>query len=185
MPKDWKDFLDPKWKGEFSIDDTRYEWFYALQKIYGVQEANKLIAGFIQNGVHQRRGGTLRAQLVGAGEESCGLGVYLNNVHELLEPGAPVSYSVPEPVLVVPVINMMAKLPPHPNAAILLYDFTLTPEAMSHYTRANAMAPARDNLPLVQAVRDLQGKRTYVVDVEASSRDYEKTVKEYRSLLKK
>jgi iron(III) transport system substrate-binding protein len=184
-PKDWKDFLDPKWKGEFSIDDTRYEWFYALQKIYGVQEANKLIAGFIQNGVHQRRGGTLRAQLVGAGEESCGLGVYLNNVHELLEPGAPVNYSVPEPVLVVPVINMMAKLPPHPYAAILLYDFTLTPEAMSHYTRANAMAPARDNLPLVQAVRDLQGKRTYVIDVEASSRDYEKTVKEYRSLLKK
>ena len=184
-PGDWRDFLDPKWKREFSIDDTRYEWFYALQKIYGAQEANKLISGFIQNGVHLRRGGTLRAQLVGAGEESCGLGVYLNNVHELLEPGAPVNYSVPEPVLVVPVINMMAKLAPHPYTAILLYDFILTPEAMGHYTRANAMAPARDNLPLVQAVRDLQGKRVHVIDVEASSRDYEKTVKEYRSLLKK
>jgi ABC-type Fe3+ transport system substrate-binding protein len=24
-PNDWKDFLDPKWKGAFSIDDTRYE----------------------------------------------------------------------------------------------------------------------------------------------------------------
>ena len=47
------------------------------------------------------------------------------------------------------------------------------------------MAPARDNLPLVQAVRDLQGKRVHVIDVEASSRDYEKTVKEYRALLKK
>jgi iron(III) transport system substrate-binding protein len=184
-PNDWKDFLDPKWKGEFSIDDTRYEWFYALQKIYGREEANRLITGFTQNGVHQRRGGTLRAQLVGAGEESCGLGVYLNNVHELLELGAPVNYSVPEPVLVVPVINMMAKLPPHPYAAILLYDFILTPEATGLYTRANAMAPARDNLPLVPAVRELQGKRTYVIDVEASSRDYEKTVKEYRSLLKK
>jgi iron(III) transport system substrate-binding protein len=184
-PGDWRDFLDPKWKREFSIDDTRYEWFYALQKIYGAQEANKLISGFIQNGVHLRRGGTLRAQLVGAGEESCGLGVYLNNVHELLEPGAPVNYSVPEPVLVVPVINMMAKLAPHPYTAILLYDFILTPEAMGHYTRANAMAPARDNLPLVQAVRDLQGKRVHVIDVEASSRDYEKTVKEYRALLKK
>jgi len=37
----------------------------------------------------------------------------------------------------------------------------------------------------VQAVRDLQGNRVYVIDVEASSRDHEKTVKEYRSLLKK
>ena len=105
-PNDWKDFLDPKWKGEFSIDDTRYEWFYALQKIYGDQEANRLITGFRQNGVNLRRGGTLRAQLVGAGEESCGLGVYLNNVRDLSEQSAPVNYAVPEPVLVVPVINM-------------------------------------------------------------------------------
>jgi ABC-type Fe3+ transport system substrate-binding protein len=183
-PNDWKDFLDPKWKGEFSIDDTRYEWFYALQQIYGREEGNKMINGFRQNGVNLRRGGTLRAQLVGAGEESCGLGVYLNNVRDLLEQNAPVTYSVPEPVIVVPVINMMAKLPPHPYAAILLYDFILTPGATGQYTRANAMAPARDNLPLVKEVMELQGKRTYVVDVEASSRDYEKTVKEYNSLLK-
>ena len=47
-PNDWKDFLDHKWKGEFSIDDTRYEWFYALQKIYGDQEVNRLITGFRQ-----------------------------------------------------------------------------------------------------------------------------------------
>ena len=31
-PNAWKDFLDAKWKGAFSLDDTRYEWFYALQK---------------------------------------------------------------------------------------------------------------------------------------------------------
>jgi iron(III) transport system substrate-binding protein len=184
-PGDWRDFVDPRWKGEFSIDDTRYEWFYALQQNYGAQEANKLIAGFRQNGVNLRRGGTLRAQLVGAGEESCGLGVYLNNVRDLTELNAPVNFSVPEPVIVVPVINMMAKLPPHPYAAMLLYDFLLTPEATGQYTRANAMAPARDNLPLVKEVVELQGKRTYVVDVEASSREYDKTVKEYNSLLKK
>ena len=181
---DWKDFLDPKWRGEFSIDDTRYEWFYALQQIYGRQEANRMITGFRQNGVNLRRGGTLRSQLVGAGEEACGLGVYLNNVRDLLEQNAPVTYSVPEPVIVVPVVNMMAKLPPHAYAAILLYDFILSPEATGQYTRANAMAPARDNLPLVKEVAELQSKRTYVVDVEASSRDYEKTVKEYNSLLK-
>ena len=124
-PNDWKDFLDSKLKGDFSIDDTRYEWFYALQKIYGAQEVERLITGFKQNGVSLRRGGTLRAQPVGAGEESCGLGVYLNNVRDLLEQSAPVNYSVPEPVLVVPVINMMAKLPPHPFATILLHDFIL------------------------------------------------------------
>ena len=67
------------------------------------------------------------------------------------------------------------------------YSFStiLTQEATGQYTRANAMAPARDNLPLVKEVLKLQGKRTYVVDVERSSRDYEKTVKEYNGLLEK
>jgi iron(III) transport system substrate-binding protein len=183
-PGDWKEFLDPRWKGEFSIDDTRYEWFYALQQMYGREEASRLIAGFRKNGVFLRRGGTLRAQLVAAGEELCGLGVYLNNVKDLLDQNAPVAYSVPEPAIIVPVINMMPKVAPHPYAAILLYDFTLTPESTGQYTRANAMAPARDNLPLVKEVAALQGKRNYVVDVEASSRDYDKTVKEYGALLK-
>jgi iron(III) transport system substrate-binding protein len=183
-PNAWKDFLDLKWKGAFSIDDTRYEWFYALQKIYGAEEANRLIAGFRQNGVVVRRGSTLRSQFVAAGEESCALGVYLGNVHLLLGKNAPVNYSVPEPAIMVPVINMMAKLPPHPYAAILLYDFILSPEGMGQYARANTVVPAREGLPVIQEVAELQGKRFHVIDVEASSRDYEKTVKEYNSLLK-
>jgi len=183
-PNAWKEFLDPKWKGAFSIDDTRYEWFYAVQKIYGAEEANRLIAGFKQNGAVLRRGSTLRSQFVAAGEESCALGVYLGNVHLLLEKSAPVIYSVPEPAIMVPVINMMAKLPPHPNAAILLYDFILTPEAMGQYARANAVVPGREGLPVIKEVAELQGKRFHVIDVEASSRDYEKTVKEYNKLLK-
>ena len=184
-PNAWKDFLDPKWKGMFSIDDTRYEWFYALQKIHGTEEANRLIGGYKQNDVVVRRGSTLRSQFVAAGEESCALGVYLGNVHLLLGKNAPVNYSVPEPTIMVPVINMMAKLPPHPYAAILLYDFILTPEAMSQYARANAVVPARDGLSVVKEVAELQGKGFHVIDVEGSSRDYEKTVKEYSSLLKK
>jgi len=84
----------------------------------------------------------------------------------------------------VPVINMMAKIPPHPYAAILLYDFILTPEAMAQYASANAVVPAREGLPVIKEVAELQGRRFHVIDVEASSRDYEKTVKEYNSLLK-
>ena len=185
VPNGWKDFIDPKWNGAFSIDDTRYEWFYALQKIYGAEEANRLIAGFRKNGVVVRRGSTLRSQFVAAGEESCALGVYLGNVHLLLQKGAPINYSVPEPAIMVPVINMMTKLPPHPYAAILLYDFILSAEAIGQYAKANAVVPGREGLPVSKEVAELQGKRFHVIAVEASSRDYEKTVKEYGSLLSK
>jgi hypothetical protein len=40
-------------------------------------------------------------------------------------------------------------------------------------------------VPMIKEVAELQGKRFHPIDVEASSRDYEKTVKEYNALLKK
>jgi len=55
----------------------------------------------------------------------------------------------------VPVINMMVKLPPHPYAAILLYDFILSPEAIGQYARANAVVPGRDGLPVIKEVAEL------------------------------
>ena len=47
------------------------------------------------------------------------------------------------------------------------------------------VVPGREGLPVTKEVAELQGKRFHLIDVEASSRDYEKTVKEYNSLLKK
>ncbi len=48
-----------------------------------------------------------------------------------------------------------------------------------------AVVPGRDGLPVIKDVAELMGKRFHVIDVEASSLDYEKTVKEYTSLVKK
>ena len=50
----------------------------------------------------------------------------------------------------------------------------LTPEAMGQYARANAVVPAREGLPVIKEVAELQEKRFHVIDVEASSRDYER-----------
>jgi iron(III) transport system substrate-binding protein len=184
-PKSWKDFVDPKWKGDFSIDTERFQWFYALQKIYGDEEARKSILAYVQNGAQIRRGGTLQAQLVAAGEYACALAVYLDNVHLLLKSGAPVTYSVPEPVLLSPTIIMMPKFPPHPYAAILLYDYLLSPEGLSHFTRNNALFPPRENVAMVDEVKLLKGKPMFFIEVEDSSRGYTKISESYQSLLRK
>lgn len=91
--------------------------------MHGAEEAGRLITGFVQKGLVVRTGSTLRSQFVAADEELCTLVVYLGNVHLLLAKNAPLNYSVPEATIRVPDINMMAKLPPHPDAAILLDDF--------------------------------------------------------------
>ena len=184
VPKEWKDFADPKWKGDFSIDAERFPWFYALQKIYGDEGATKLVKAYVQNGGQIRRGGTLQSQLVAAGEYSCAVAVYLDSAHLLLKAGAPIVYSVPEPVLLSPTIIMMPKFPPHPYGAILLYDFLLSPEGLSLSTQNNALFPSNEAVPVVSEVGILKGRPSYFIDIEETSRDFKKISEGYQSLLK-
>ena len=185
VPKDWKDFTDPKWRGDFSLDTERFQWFRALQKIYGEEGAKKLVTGLLRNGALVRRGGTLEAQLVAAGEYSCTLGAYLNSAYLLMKRGAPLIYSVPGPVLLSPSITMMPKYPPHPHAAMLLYDHIISAEGLSHFTRNNALFPSRKDVPVVDEIRALQEKPLHFIDVEDQSRHYKEISEIYESLLKK
>jgi ABC-type Fe3+ transport system substrate-binding protein len=75
-PGDWAEFSQPRWRGDFSIDTERFQWFRGLQKLYGEEGAKKLLAGFVANGALVRRGGTLQAQLVAASEYSCTISAY-------------------------------------------------------------------------------------------------------------
>ncbi|MBI4522765.1 MAG: extracellular solute-binding protein [Deltaproteobacteria bacterium] len=184
-PGNWKDFTDPKWKGDFSIDTERFQWFRGLQKLNGEEGAKSLITGLVGNRALIRRGGTLQAQLVAAGEYSCTLGAYLNSAYLLTRRGAPLVYAVPEPVLLSPTITTMARVPPHPYAAILLYDWLLSPEGLSHFTRNNALFPSRTDVPMVEEIKALQARPLHFIDVEDQGLHYKETSETYESLLRK
>ena len=77
------------------------------------------------NGVSMRKGHTLLANLVAAGEVPLALTVYSYKPEQQKRAGAPV-----EPLYLAPVIALgygpaVAKCAPHPNAAVLFYDFML------------------------------------------------------------
>jgi len=184
-PKEWKAFADPKWKGDFSIDSERFQWFYALEKIYGEEGAKQLIRAYRQNGALVRRGGTLQVQVVAAGEYSCALGAYLDSAYLLREKGAPLNYSVPEPVMLSPTLTMMTRFPPDPYGAMLLYDYITSPEGMSHFTRNNALFPSRENVQVVDDIKALEGKSLHVIGVEDQSRHYKEISEKYRALVEK
>jgi iron(III) transport system substrate-binding protein len=184
-PNNWKELTDPRWKGDFSIDKERFQWFRALQKLYGEEGAKQLILAYKKNGALIRRGGTLEAQLVAAGEYSCTLGAYLNSAYLLNKRGAPLIYTVPEPVLLSPSITMMARFPPHPYAALLLYDHIASPEGMEHFTRNNALFPSRENVTMVEEINALQGQPLHFIDVEDQGRNYKDISETYQALLEK
>ena len=185
MPVDWKDFTDPKWKSDFSIDSERYNWFFALTKVYGSDGAKNLIAGYMRNGALVYRSTPLQIQLVAAGEFSCALGVFLNDVVLLMKGGAPLTYAVPQPVLLNPNIIMMPKVPPNPFGAVLLYDYLLSAEGLSPMTSNTPHMPSRDDVPVTEEIRELRSKRLDFTDVEAQSRNFNQIVEIYNSLLKK
>ena len=185
MPTDWKDFTDPKWKGDFSIDSERYNWFFALTKVYGSDGARNLIGGYMRNGALVYRSTPLQIQLVAAGEFSCALGVFLNDVVLLMKGGAPLSYAVPQPVLLNPNIIMMPKFPPNPAGAILLYDYLLSVEGLSPMTSNTPHMPSREDVPVTEEIRELRSKRLYFTDVEEQSRTFSQIGETYNALLKK
>ena len=72
-PKQWEDLLDPKWKGKISIDQEPYTWFGTLHKAWGRERAQKYMRAIAKQDIQWRKGHTLIAQLMSAGEFPIGV----------------------------------------------------------------------------------------------------------------
>jgi iron(III) transport system substrate-binding protein len=182
-PTSWREFTDPKWKRNFSIDTERFQWFLAFRRLYGDEEAKKLISAYMRNGALVRRSGQLQIQLVAGGEFACALAVYFNDLVNAMRKGAPIIYSVPEPLLLSPNLVMMTRLPPHPFGAMLLYDYVVSAEGVAQLTRNVPLLPSREGTPVTEEVMPLQKKPYYFISVEDQSRNYNETRQMYLSLL--
>lgn len=129
VPKSYADLTDPKWKGKLGVDDEADDssWFMSVAEAMGKDKALTLFRKIVAtNGISVRRGHTLLANLVVAGEVPLALNVYGYRVTALKKSGAPIDGVVLPPAFALPTgIGLLAKAP-HPNAALLLLDFYLT-----------------------------------------------------------
>lgn len=129
VPKSYGDLTDPKWKGKLGVDDEADDssWFMSVAEAMGKDNALTLFHKIVAtNGISVRRGHTLLANLVVAGEVPLALNVYGYRVTALKKSGAPIDGVVLPPAFALPTgIGLLAKAP-HPNAALLLLDFYLT-----------------------------------------------------------
>lgn len=129
VPKSYADLTDPKWKGKLGVDDEADDssWFMSVAEAMGKDKALTLFRKIVAtNGISVRRGHTLLANLVVAGEVPLALNVYGYRVTALKKSSAPIDGVVLPPAFALPTgIGLLAKAP-HPNAALLLLDFYLT-----------------------------------------------------------
>ena len=148
-PKNWDDFLDPKWKGKIGMDQEEYEWYAATVHYWGNERAQRFHRALAKQGVHWNRGHTMISQLMAAGEFPLGI-VYAHRVESMKKSGAPIEWvKNADPVFVTLSPVAVAAKARNPNAAKLLMDFVLSREAQLVLRNANRLSGRSDVEPLV------------------------------------
>ena len=155
LPKTWADLADPKWKGQLGIEAEDQGWFAYVLKSLGEEKGTKLFKEVVAaNGLSVRKGHSLLGQLLSSGEVTLALDLYSWNADQLKEKGAPVErFQVAEPIVQFQGLGLMKKAP-HPNAAVLFFDFMLT-DGQEIMSKAHAIATsnkydqAEKNVPLI------------------------------------
>ncbi len=127
-PRDWDDLLAPKWQGRIGLDGDNHVIYGGMEQSWGRDKAGLFLKKLAQREIQLRKGNTLVAQLIAAGEFPLGF-VYAHRAEFMRSQGAPIDW-VPT---FNPIVNTVGPLalgikPEHPNAAKLLIDFVLSKE---------------------------------------------------------
>lgn len=179
-PKQWEDLLDPKWKGKFAIDQEQYPWFGTLHKAWGRERAQKYMRTLAKQDIQWRKGHTLIAQLMAAGEFPLGV-IYAHRVEEMKQRGAPVEWvSTVNPIVVTVNAAGLSAKPQHPNAAKLFYDFVLSKPAQQRL-RTLRRIPARPDIEPFSP-RMEQSKLKLQVEPAQTGPQFNATIKEFREI---
>ena len=127
LPKTYADLLDPKWKGKIAIEADDSDWFAGLMAVMGEEKGLKLFRDIATtNGFSVRKGHTLMTNMVSAGELAMALTVFNYTAEQFKKKGAPLDWFVIDPLISMPNGIALAANAPHPNAAVLFFDFLLS-----------------------------------------------------------
>jgi iron(III) transport system substrate-binding protein len=127
LPKTYQELLDPKWKGRLGIEATDEEWFYELVMSMGEQKGLQFFRDLMaSNKPSLRNGHTLLGNMVASAEVPLGLNVFAHTVISAKKLGAPVDYTLLQPIVASSYSMGISSQVQHPNAALLFYEYMLT-----------------------------------------------------------
>jgi iron(III) transport system substrate-binding protein len=158
-PKTYKDFLDPKWKGKLAMDDPRGSGpggtiLSGMEVLYGIDEVDSKLAE--QNIFFATQAGPI-LEALNRGEYA----VYLSSNHTDViaqrKAGAPLKQIKPsDGVGITPINQGLVKNAPHPNAAKLWIEWSLSEEGQN-VLAAQGYAPVRKGLKPAEPEASLEG----------------------------
>ncbi len=147
LPRTFQDLLDPKWKGKLGIEANVPEWYSTVVLNMGEDKGIKFFRDLVGgNGISVRTGHSLLNNMVVAGEVPLALTVYQFMAEAAKRRGATLDWFVLEPAVARMSGIGIARRAPHPNAALLFYDFMLSTEAQELLVSME-YAPTRAKVP--------------------------------------
>ena len=129
LPKTYRDLLDQKWKGKLGVEGKDEDWFASVVDVTGGGENGlKFFRDLVAtNGLSVRQGHTLLNNLVISGEVPLALNIYNYMPEQAKKKGAPIDWFAIEPAIARSNGVGVARHAPHPNAAMLFYEYLLGP----------------------------------------------------------
>jgi iron(III) transport system substrate-binding protein len=136
-PASYQDLLDPKWKGKLTLEGTEIGWFSAVVKSMGEEKGLKLFRDIAaKNGFSIRQGHTLIAGMVASGDAPFALATFDHGVQRLKGKGAPIDFYAISPAFARVGALGISSAPSNPHAAVLFYDYMLSPEGQAILEKA-------------------------------------------------
>ena len=127
QPKTYADLTDPKFRGKLGIEATDADWFATVVTKMGEEKGLALFRRIVaNNGISVRKGHTLLSNLVASGEIPLAMTVYSYKPDQLKASGAPIESFILQPAVAHVDGVGVAGHAPHPNAAVLFFEFMLT-----------------------------------------------------------
>jgi len=169
LPQTWEDLADPRWQGKLGIEAEDSDWLAGIFGTLGEERGRRVFRRIVAtNGMSVRKGHTLLTQLVVSGEVPLALTVYNYKAEQFRREGAPIDWFTIGDAIARPNGVGVARRAPHPHAAVLFYDFELSPEGQ-------AIIAQREFVPTSRKIdTPLNKMRMTFVDARVSIDEYDK-----------
>lgn len=134
-PKDWKDLLDPRWKGKkIGLPAEAFQWYGGMVAYMGDKAGREYMRALALQDPQTQTGYTNTSNLLVAGEFPVAI-IRAHRIEDARSRGAPVDWSADANPIVVSIHPVgISEKALHPNAARLFEDFLTSVEGQVLFT---------------------------------------------------
>ena len=134
-PKDWKNLLEPKWKGKkIGLPAEAYQWYGGMVAYLGDKAGREYMQALAEQDPQTQQGYTNTSNLLVAGEFPVAV-IRAHRIELARAKGAPVDWSAEANPIVYSIHPVgISDKAPHPSAARLFYDFLASAEGQGLFT---------------------------------------------------